>query len=127
MKAMLLDPLPLALLHEHALDPRPDRHIEGHVTELGLRIRNREQPNQLAARLSDRDGLRALPDRCDLVPSLRSIDKIPQLLSKTSVPAACLLRSDLEGDRIEPLLVTIGVAPDQRLELICGCHAYGSP
>ena len=79
-------------------------------------------PGQLATRLRQRNRLRSSRGLHRLRAGLHLIDEVTQLLGELAVTCARRLRGHLHRDRVEPRVVAIGVAPDQRLDLVSGRH-----
>jgi len=120
---MLADSVALPLLDEDLIDPRPYNAIERHVRNACLRVRDCKESCELAARLEERNGLRVLPGRRGLPTFPCPVDEIAKLLSEADVPVASSLGRNLKSDREEALVVALGVAADQRLDLVSGCHS----
>ena len=122
-QAVRLQVRPLALFGQDPLDATLDVGGERHLGQPRFRIRGREQSGQLAAWLDHRHRPRPLPPAIPGCHRPRAVDDIAQLLGEAAMALSRGLGRDLQGDRIETLVVALGVAPDQRLDL-CGCRHW---
>ena len=57
-----------------------------------------------------------------LLDSLGFIDEITNLLGQALVTLARLMCGDLQGDGTEEIVISLGMAPEQCLELFRSCH-----
>ncbi len=122
---MLVKTAALPLLREHPLKTGEEQIRKGHVGQERFWVAGREEPRQLAAGLSERDWLGTTRRFEGLRPFLHLVNQLAKLLGELAMATASSLSCDLDGDRIKPGVITIGVTPDQRFDLVGTGHGEG--
>jgi hypothetical protein len=75
--------------------------------------------------LSERNWLGTTRRFEGLGPFLHLVNQLAKLLGELAMATASSLSCDLDGDRIKTRVITIGVTPDQRFDLVGTGHGEG--
>ena len=124
---MRLNSLALPLFEEDTVYTRADRAVQRHIGQAAFRKGNGKKPYQFSTWLYDWHWSCLLSRRHDPVSSLRLINEITEILCELRVPLTSSLRSDLQSNSVEPLVVAVGMTSDQGLDVISCCHLVVSP
>ena len=116
----------LALLNNHPIKLGANLRVEDEIRHPGGRVGDREKSREIAAGLRDRNRTTAFGASL-LAVFAQLIDQVPQVLSEVRLAAAGGAGGYLQRDGVEARVVALGVALDQRFELIRVSHRTQPP
>ncbi|MGH3832462.1 MAG: hypothetical protein ACRDRS_18795, partial [Pseudonocardiaceae bacterium] len=111
-------PIPLTLLQQHALQACPHLTLQREVSHNVLWIADGQQLRQLAPGLDDRHEPCSHRGRDTALLLAERVHQLAEILRKPALAVAGRTSGHLQSHRVEPGVITLRVAPDQRLDLI---------
>jgi hypothetical protein len=123
-QSMREDSFTLTLFYKDSVDSRSNGGVQRHIGEARLGESSGQKAGQLSAGLHDGYRPSSLAGRPGLEPGLGLIDQVSELLRKFCMTLPGSLSCHLHRDRIETLVIALGVTTNQRFDVIGGCHLF---
>src|ERR1041385_4905753 len=109
----------LSILLDDLNNARRDLCREDHLAEPGVRVRGSYETRKLPSRSRDRNCTRKAGWRLN---SPRLVEERTKILCELGVALLRTVSGDLKRDGPESLLISRGVASQERLQLLCSRH-----